>query len=661
MLRIIEEILLLLIDTERGDIRASFSPRSRNIALSGAVLMDLALENRIDTDVEALVLLDPTPVGDELLDPVLSDIAQASDTHSTAFWIERTAERGDELRQATIDRLIDRGILEAESNGLVFLSRLVSRARRYPPDGPGQRTEEVQSRIMRQLFDDDVPDPRDIVIISLAAACGVFERILSREELADVSERIDLIARMELIGRTVATAVKRVEAPAASEPVVRPFEEIPRASKWPLAGNAFAMTRDLRSLLMREYRKHGPIFRLQAFNRDFIALVGPEATTFLSREGQALLRSFEEYSAFRESLGCLHMIAAMDGPEHARMRKVLAAGYSRNYLNGRYDQVVDIADRRLAEWPQGSTIEPVSTFQGIVSEQLGMIMIGESSEDFLKPLRYYVEGLVRLMRPGWGFALAQARFRRAEKQVVERFDRVLQERSAKERPDDASPNFVDEVLEVHRNDPMLIPETDLRFDLLGPYLAGIDTVAVVCSFMLYVLLTNPELLEEMRSEVDSVFDGSPLTAESFGKLTVTRRIFYETQRKYPLIPAIGRIVSNSFEFGGYKVPAGKKVLVGCTVAHAMPEFYPEPEKFDIERFGGERSERRQPGTYAPFGFGSHRCLGSSLAEAQIAMTMATVVRRTELELVKPQRKLRTQQSSSIRPVFKFKVVGRRNP
>lgn len=661
MLRIVEEILLLLIDTERGDIRASFSPRSRDIALAGAVLMDLALENRIDTDLEKLELLDPTPVGDELLDPALSAIAQASGSHSTAYWIGRTAERGAELRQETIDRLIDRGILEAESNGLVFFSRLVSRARRYPADGQGQRIEDVQSRVMRQLFGDDVPDPRDIVIISLAAACGVFERILSREELADVAERIDLISRMELIGRTVAAAVQQIEDSAAAAPAVRPYEEIPRAPGWPLAGNALAMMTDLRGLLLREYRKHGPIFRLRAFNHHFIAIVGPEATTFLSREGQLLLRSFEEYATFRESLGCLHMVAAMDGPEHVRIRKALAAGYSRNYLDGRYDEIVDIASRAVAKWPRGRAIDPVTTFQAVVSEQLGMVMIGESSEDFLKSLRYYVESLVRLMRPGWGFPTSKMKFRRAEKRTVERFDEILRARTAGERPDDARADFVDEVLTVHRNDPMLIPETDLRFDLLGPYVAGIDTVAVVCSFMLHVLLTKPELLEQMRAEVDSVFDSGPVTAESFTQLKVTRRIFYETQRKYPLIPALGRIVSNSFEFGGYKVPAGKRILVGCTVAHSMPEYYPEPDKFDIERFGGDRAERRQPGTYAPFGFGSHRCLGSSLAEAQIAMTMATVVREAELELVKPQRRLRIRQSSSIRPVYKFKVVDRRDP
>jgi len=661
VLRIVEEILVLLIDGERGDIRASFSPHSRNLALSGAVLMDLALENRVDTDLETLVLLDPTPLTDELLDPTLSAIAQDSGTHSTAYWIERTAERGDELREATIRRLIGRGILEAESNGLVFLSRRVARARRYPPGGRGAGTEEVQSRIMRRLFSDDVPDPRDIVIISLAAACGVFERILSREEWADVQERIDLISRMELIGRTVAAAVRHIEPPAATSPVARPYEEIPRVARLPMVGNAFAMARDLYGLLLKEYQRHGPIFRVQALNRHYIALVGPEATAFLNREGQALLRSFEEYGIVREALECVHVMPGMDGPEHIRMRKAMATGYSRHYLQGRHNDIVDIARGAIAEWPQGRTIAPVPAFQRIVTEQLGVLMTGVSPGEYLDSLQHYLKTLMLILQRNgkWSVARLGPRFRRAEKQTIELYSRVLEAHETKDPGNIGSADFIDSLLDLHRNDPMLVPETDLRFMILGPYLAGIDTAAVVCSFMLHVLLSDPELLEQMRSEVDSVFGGEPVTAESLRKLTVTRQVLHETQRRYPIVPALVRSVSNSFEFGGYTVPAGKKVLVGFTVAHNLPELFPEPEKFDIERFGEGRAEHRQAGAYAPFGFGSHRCLGSGIAEAQIALTMATVVRETQLVLTRPRRPLRTRQVSTIRPVFTFRLAARR--
>ena len=75
MLRFAEEILILVLDEERGDLATSLPPRSLDLALAGAVLMDLALEDRIDTDIERLMLVDATPVGDDILDPALADIA----------------------------------------------------------------------------------------------------------------------------------------------------------------------------------------------------------------------------------------------------------------------------------------------------------------------------------------------------------------------------------------------------------------------------------------------------------------------------------------------------------------------------------------------------------------------------------------------------------
>ena len=111
----------------------------------------------------------PATQGDDLLDPVLSDIVRETAVHDTAAWLKRTAGRSDEIRRKAIDRLVGRGVLETEANGLVFLSCLVSRARRYPTVG-GRTTEEVRFRMMRTIFSEDIPDPRDIVIISLAAA-----------------------------------------------------------------------------------------------------------------------------------------------------------------------------------------------------------------------------------------------------------------------------------------------------------------------------------------------------------------------------------------------------------------------------------------------------------------------------------------------------------
>ena len=133
MLRFADELLLLLIDDKRGDL-LPVPEWSLSCALAGAVLMDLALENRIDTDPERLVLLDPTPLDDDLLDPALAEIAGSDASRPARFWVARFAEQGDAIRDKTLARLTARGILEVEEGGGVSFLPSVSRTRRYPAD-----------------------------------------------------------------------------------------------------------------------------------------------------------------------------------------------------------------------------------------------------------------------------------------------------------------------------------------------------------------------------------------------------------------------------------------------------------------------------------------------------------------------------------------------
>ena len=114
MLRVTEELLLLIMDAESGGIKYSLVAHQRDLVIAGAVLTDLALESRIDTDPERLFLIDPKPVDDDLLDPTLLDIAGETETHDMAWWIVRTAKRGGAIRERALGRLIGYGILERE-------------------------------------------------------------------------------------------------------------------------------------------------------------------------------------------------------------------------------------------------------------------------------------------------------------------------------------------------------------------------------------------------------------------------------------------------------------------------------------------------------------------------------------------------------------------
>ena len=661
MLRVTEELLLLTLDAGRGCTWHSLPAHRRDAVIAGAVLMDLALESRIGTDDERLFLIDPRPVGDDLLDPTLLDIAGTAEPHDTAYWVARTAGRGSDIRKRAIDRLVKRGLLDAEAGGGVSASRAVARAHRRPTvdreAGP-----DVRSRVMATLLSEDLPSSRDAMIIGLAAACGVFESLLSRAELSDVRERIDTVSRLDPTGRTIRESIGTVGTAAAGAKTARPHEEIPEVPGLPIAGSALRMVGDVRGFLAENYRTYGPIFRIRAFGHRLIALVGPEANVFLGRISDTHLRSHEPYREFSVAIGAHRTMLNMDGPEHLRMRKLQVNGYSPRTIEANLDLVHDSTRRMIEKWPKGRPVGVQRAMQEIIAEQIGLCCTGVSPGDYIEDLIRFLGAMVTVhVTKRWPTHVERLpKFRRARRRVGELYEQIL-EAHRPERRAGRTPDFVDDLLEMNRTDPQLLPETDLRANILAPFLVGIDTSASVCAFMLYALLAHPDLLERMRAEVDEMYERGPPTPEGLRKLDVTHRIALETLRMYPVVPALARTVSNSFEFGGYQVPAGAQAMLGTTVSHHLPECFPDPERFDIERYSKGTQQHRQPGAFAPFGVGRHRCLGSGFSEVQIALTLATIVRETELVLDRPERPLKIRHTPAPHPdeSLRFRLVGRR--
>ncbi|MYC32587.1 MAG: GPP34 family phosphoprotein [Chloroflexi bacterium] len=117
MLNIAEELLLLLMDEDSGEY-TPVPERTLGYALTGATLIELELRHRIDVGPEALVVADPTPVGDDLLDPVLADMVSVSRNaaHNAEFWVRRIAQSSDELLTRALAGLAAQGMIEADEN-----------------------------------------------------------------------------------------------------------------------------------------------------------------------------------------------------------------------------------------------------------------------------------------------------------------------------------------------------------------------------------------------------------------------------------------------------------------------------------------------------------------------------------------------------------------
>ena len=114
--------------------------------------------------------------------------------------------------------------------------------------------------------------------------------------------------------------------------------------------------------------------------------------------------------------------------------------------------------------------------------------------------------------------------------------------------------------------------------------------------------------------MDAVFAQGPLTWEQLKEMTALHGAAMETLRRYPVAGGHFIKVAKPLTIAGYRLEPGDDIFVAMTVPHFLPELYPEPEKFDIDRYHAPRNEHRQRGAYAPFGLGDHTCLGAGIAE-----------------------------------------------
>ncbi len=196
----VEEIVLLALDDVTG-APLPLPVTALSHGLAGAVIADLALAGKVDTDAQELTVLDPTPTGDPLLDPWLSLIAADPQPRPVTHWLALLSDRQKEIENPALERLIARGILQRQDKKILWVIGL----RRYPTIDGTERAE-VRTRLGALILGDDLPDPRDAVLLSLLAGCRLTDRIFSGREFEAREQRLATLAKMDLVGREVAAA-----------------------------------------------------------------------------------------------------------------------------------------------------------------------------------------------------------------------------------------------------------------------------------------------------------------------------------------------------------------------------------------------------------------------------------------------------------------------
>jgi len=144
---------------------------------------------------------------------------------------------------------------------------------------------------------------------------------------------------------------------------------------------------------------------------------------------------------------------------------------------------------------------------------------------------------------------------------------------------------------------------------------------------------NPEAEKCLHTELDSVLAGRLPTAADLPALAYADKVFAETLRLYPPAYAVGRWTLEEHAFGQYAVPQHSVVLTSQWVMHRDPRFYPDPTRFDPERWTPEARAARPKYAYFPFGGGNRLCIGESFAWMEGVLMLATIAQQWRLRVL----------------------------
>ncbi|HPX58475.1 MAG TPA: GPP34 family phosphoprotein, partial [Candidatus Cloacimonas acidaminovorans] len=195
-----EELILLSIDDQTNSFYR-ITNINFNVALIGALLMDLALRKRIDVDLEGIYVLSTEPTGDKFLDAILENLIETEAGNQPAVLVGQLYNSMGHLKDKLLQDLEEKGIIKVSQCKVLWLFK----KRRYPIIDQKEE-EEVLSRIRKTVLTDVDPEPRDLALIALLNICNLMDKIFTNDELEQRSERLEQLKKLDLIS----PAVKRI-------------------------------------------------------------------------------------------------------------------------------------------------------------------------------------------------------------------------------------------------------------------------------------------------------------------------------------------------------------------------------------------------------------------------------------------------------------------
>lgn len=330
-----------------------------------------------------------------------------------------------------------------------------------------------------------------------------------------------------------------------------------------------------------------------------------------------------------------------DDPIHIRHRRIVAPAFHRQRIAAYADEIVSSADSHIARWREGDTIDISAAMMSLSLEIVARTLFHTEVTDDIRRINDEVNAIMEIYNFLVAFPRMEAvlnlpfpvpiakinAFRRSRARLDEVVNRLIAEhRATKEDKGD----LLSMLIASRDEDGSALTDQQIRDEVLTIFLAGYETTANALAWTWYLLSQSPEAEAKLHAELDDVLSGPTLrspTLADYPALRYTEQVFAESMRLYPPAWAMGRMSIAPITLGQYRIPAGAHFFMSQYMVSRTPEYFPDPLRFDPDRFTPEAKAARPRFTYFPFGAGSRQCIGESFAWMEGVLAIATIARR----------------------------------
>lgn len=420
--------------------------------------------------------------------------------------------------------------------------------------------------------------------------------------------------------------------------------------RWPLLGHTPALLRR-RFGFTEGLRRHGDPVRVYLGTLPMYFVTSPELTHQVLVTKSASFGKGAMFDKFRPFVG--NGLVNSGGAFHLRQRRLIQPAFHRERI-ARYTETMRTAVSTLSEsWKPGEIREVNDDMQALAVTIVGEALFGtELGKPAIEQARQSIpviirHGMVRALSPEFVGKLLVRGNRRFD-QAVTGMRSVVGRLIEDWRADGEDRGDLLSMLLLARDDDGEGMTDEQAYDEVVTLLsAGIETSALALAWLFHEIARHPEVERRVHDEVDQVLAGRDVTFEDFAKLTYTRQVINETLRMYPIWILMRRTLRET-ELGDTTLPAGTEVTFSPHALHFDPRSFPEPTRFDPDRWAPDRIKDVPRGAFIPFGAGNRQCVGNTFAQLEMAVTVATIASRWRLVHV-PDRPLKVAYTSTAYP------------